>query len=238
MRREKHLAHLILTFSVLLTIVFLIVGCAHWKGVSAIDPYRFYTGVQKSMAEIALLESDNITAGGTGIITIYTINGRSHAEGEEDLWGRRFCIELLPGNYTLSLSCFFTTYGASHQSRSPEQFSFTAQAGHVYILRAHIDGNRWWPIFYDATDNEIADACVERSSGKMQIQDFNGAIADCNRAIELRPDLAMAFNNRGISRIATGDTSNGCADLEKAAKLGVTRGFKSFREQCKCKISP
>src|ERR1035438_2183057 len=47
---------------------------------------------------------------------------------------------------------------------------------------------------------------------------LDGAIADYNRAIELNPKFAYAYNNRGLAKRAKGDLDSAFADFNKATK--------------------
>ena len=49
--------------------------------------------------------------------------------------------------------------------------------------------------------------------------DFDRAIADFNRAIELKPDYAEAYNNRGNAYSDKGDFDHAIADFSKAIEL-------------------
>jgi lipoprotein NlpI len=49
--------------------------------------------------------------------------------------------------------------------------------------------------------------------------DLDGAIADFTKAIEFKPDYALAYNNRSIARKAKGDLDGAIADYAKASKL-------------------
>ena len=48
---------------------------------------------------------------------------------------------------------------------------------------------------------------------------YDRAIADCNRAIELAPDSAVAYNNRGVVWAAKWELENAIADFETAIRL-------------------
>jgi hypothetical protein len=49
--------------------------------------------------------------------------------------------------------------------------------------------------------------------------DFNGAIADYSKAIELKPDYFEAFNRRGQAKLSKGDVDGAIADYTKAIEL-------------------
>jgi lipoprotein NlpI len=52
-----------------------------------------------------------------------------------------------------------------------------------------------------------------------QIGDLDGAIADLTEAIELKPDFADAYYDRGIAKICKGDLDGAIADFTKALDL-------------------
>lgn len=60
-------------------------------------------------------------------------------------------------------------------------------------------------------------------------KDFRAAIADYNKAIELQPDFAEAFFNRGISRLSIGETTPGLDDLRKAGELGIVQSYSIIK---------
>jgi tetratricopeptide (TPR) repeat protein len=50
-------------------------------------------------------------------------------------------------------------------------------------------------------DSSYAEAYYSRGTSKMQLFDFDGAIADLNKALELEPYLDLAYANRAFARI-------------------------------------
>ena len=57
------------------------------------------------------------------------------------------------------------------------------------------------------------------------IDDFIGAIRDCDKAIELNPNYAKAYYNRGIAKIKLGRKEEGCFDLNKAGVMGFNKAI-------------
>ena len=82
------------------------------------------------------------------------------------------------------------------------------------------------PRFYDDRGNLL-----------VQKADFEGALADLSRAIELEPKYAKAYGDRGIVRIMRGDDSGAEQDFEKCYKLDpkLAAQFRSSAEELKLK---
>ena len=57
-------------------------------------------------------------------------------------------------------------------------------------------------------------------NSKYRLRDYQGAIADYNKAIEINPQDANAYKNRGNSMELVGDLKGACADLKRAVSLG------------------
>ena len=72
-----------------------------------------------------------------------------------------------------------------------------------------------------AAHAQSADDYVDAGIEKGKSGDFKGAIADYNKAIEINPQFAIAYYNRGLAKgIGLGDDQGACADFKKAASLG------------------
>ncbi len=64
-----------------------------------------------------------------------------------------------------------------------------------------------------------ARAYVHRGDAKYVKGDFEGAIADADRAIELNPAVAEAYAVRGDAKRAKGDNEEAIADYDRAIEL-------------------
>lgn len=55
---------------------------------------------------------------------------------------------------------------------------------------------------------------------KFEKQDYRGALAEYNRAIQINPNYAIAYNNRGILKYTKlNNRSGGISDMRQAARL-------------------
>jgi regulator of sirC expression with transglutaminase-like and TPR domain len=54
-------------------------------------------------------------------------------------------------------------------------------------------------------------------------------LADLNRAIELYPNFAEAYYNRGLIHLRLGHTKAGTADLSKAGELGLAQAYSVLK---------
>lgn len=64
-----------------------------------------------------------------------------------------------------------------------------------------------------------ADAFFFRGNAKNHLRDYQGAIADFDKAIRLDPDYAEAFTKRGDAKAGMGDYFEAIADYDEALKL-------------------
>ena len=71
-----------------------------------------------------------------------------------------------------------------------------------------------------------------RAYVKCQLQDFNGAIMDYNKAVEINPDLADAFYNKGVLLFYLKDKLNACQNFSKAGELGLKESYAIIKKYC------
>ncbi|MBI4646279.1 MAG: tetratricopeptide repeat protein, partial [Bacteroidia bacterium] len=66
---------------------------------------------------------------------------------------------------------------------------------------------------------DYADAYINRGIGYRKSGDYNKAIQDYSKAIEIKPDFAEAYNSRAIAYNKSGDYNKAIQDYKKAIDL-------------------
>jgi Flp pilus assembly protein TadD len=61
---------------------------------------------------------------------------------------------------------------------------------------------------------------LEQGNKKFMLGDYQGAIADCSSAIELNPNIAVAYYSRGLAYLGAGQKDLARKGLMRAAELG------------------
>ncbi|MCX6907539.1 MAG: tetratricopeptide repeat protein [Verrucomicrobia bacterium] len=69
---------------------------------------------------------------------------------------------------------------------------------------------------------ESADARTARGDAYMMKGDYDLAISDYSRSIELRPSIGTPYNNRGVAFVRKGDHARAMQDFDKAIELNPT----------------
>ena len=69
----------------------------------------------------------------------------------------------------------------------------------------------------------------DRGNAYVQCLDFVQAIADYSKAIELDANLAEAWYNRGLARVANKQQNEGISDLSKAGELGLYTAYSIIK---------
>ena len=78
---------------------------------------------------------------------------------------------------------------------------------------------------------QTASDFLESGNTKGKLKDYYGAIADYTKAIELDPDYANAYYNRGIAKENSGKPY--CSDYKKACDLGKSDCCEWYNNQCR-----
>jgi tetratricopeptide (TPR) repeat protein len=75
------------------------------------------------------------------------------------------------------------------------------------------------PIYSNNSTERTAEDYFYSGYSKANLKDYNGAITDYTKAIELNPNLAIAYNNRGLQKCDLKDYYGAIADYTKAIEL-------------------
>jgi tetratricopeptide (TPR) repeat protein len=81
-------------------------------------------------------------------------------------------------------------------------------------------------------DPDIPFAWFNRANLKNKTRDYDGAIQDYNRAIELLDTFAEAYFNRGLTYILLDKNAQACQDLSKAGELGLESAYRVIQRYC------
>ena len=87
-------------------------------------------------------------------------------------------------------------------------------------------------IFYPKQVNAQEKIYFKSAFEKAKAGDHYGAISDYTKAIEINPNYALAFANRGSAKESIGDMKGACADWQKASQLGDQDATQWVRKQC------
>ena len=125
----------------------------------------------------------------------------------------------LPPGYRLHIVCM-PAYEAA-KAELPEQLVTDTTTAVYYWLRAD----------YDSALRHGANAFLYYNRGNLlvQRQDYARAIADYTAAIALDANLAEAYYNRGLARIALKQQEDGVSDLSKAGELGLYTAYSIIK---------
>ncbi|HEY9906465.1 MAG TPA: tetratricopeptide repeat protein [Thermosynechococcaceae cyanobacterium] len=69
-----------------------------------------------------------------------------------------------------------------------------------------------------------ADDFMRQAGARSEEGDYLGAVQSYGQAIQLAPDYARAYGNRGLVRLNLGDKRGALEDWQNAAKLFLTQG--------------
>ncbi len=80
--------------------------------------------------------------------------------------------------------------------------------------------------------SQTAKSYFEIGYEKFKQGDLKGAIQDYTKAIELNPQYAEVYHNRGLTKLYLGQKDSGCLDLSKAGELGYYEAYDAIKEYC------
>ena len=68
---------------------------------------------------------------------------------------------------------------------------------------------------------------------KKTLKDYEGAVEDYTKAIEINPTFASAYLNRGNISVLKKQPELGCEDFNKALDLGLNKALEYVAKYCK-----
>jgi tetratricopeptide (TPR) repeat protein len=74
-------------------------------------------------------------------------------------------------------------------------------------------------LFNPEANVQYAATYIDRGLAKQKKGDLDGATADYNQAIRLKPDYAQAYDNRGNVKLKRNDLDGAIADFDQAIRL-------------------
>ena len=83
-----------------------------------------------------------------------------------------------------------------------------------------------------ANANPLTTQYFNQGVEKYEVGNYQGAIADYDKVIEINPKLADAYRMRGVNKELIGDLKGACSDWRKAADFGLTEPAKWVKKQC------
>ena len=72
-------------------------------------------------------------------------------------------------------------------------------------------------------------ALYDKGNVFVALNDFTSAISCYSKALEIKPDLAAAYYNRGLMYLRLGNKELGMADLSKAGELGILPSYNVLK---------
>lgn len=81
-------------------------------------------------------------------------------------------------------------------------------------------------------DSQKSSPYYLRGRSKARLEDYRGAIVDFNKTIQINPDFADAYLDRGGCKMLLGEKESGCLDFSKAGELGQTLAYDLIKSSC------
>ena len=81
-----------------------------------------------------------------------------------------------------------------------------------------------------ALDAQNAFLFYDRGNLYVQRKDYEHAIADYTKAIEINKNIAEAYYNRGLAYIHSDNRKKGLQDLSKAGELGLYKAYSVMKK--------
>jgi len=104
---------------------------------------------------------------------------------------------------------------------NPVNVQLTWDIGRVsYEIEEYVDALTYYSRAMEKQENPEAQLFLIRGEVFEKLKNYEAAIEDYTRVIEMNPNLAEAHYSRGQARARAGDSKSACIDWKKAAELG------------------
>ena len=87
-----------------------------------------------------------------------------------------------------------------------------------------------------ANANPLATQYFDQGVEKYEAGNYQGALADFTKALEINPQNASTYASRGIARELVNDLKGACDDWKKAADFGQTQPAEWVKKQCQWSV--
>jgi tetratricopeptide (TPR) repeat protein len=78
----------------------------------------------------------------------------------------------------------------------------------------------------------VATIYCNRGFNKGKLGDYDEALQDYNKAIEMNPSFAYAYYNRGLAKYMLGNQNGPCSDCRKAQEMGENSAYELIINYC------
>ena len=82
------------------------------------------------------------------------------------------------------------------------------------------------------TYSQTADDFIVKGNEKFEKKDYEGAVLDYTKSIELNDKDANAYYKRGLSKLFLKEKNSGCSNLNKAMELGSKEAVEIIKKYC------
>jgi tetratricopeptide (TPR) repeat protein len=120
----------------------------------------------------------------------------------------------------------------------PEEPEYPFQIGNIY---EHLDSLKKADLYYSkaiAIENDYYLYHFKRGTVRLKQSQWNTAVTDFNRVLELDPEHHNSYHNRGIAYYRAGFKEKGCEDWCQALLKGNTKSAEHLQKNCKVYPKP
>jgi tetratricopeptide (TPR) repeat protein len=156
-----------------------------------------------------------------------------------EAYNARGCVRRNKGDYVAAIADFTRAieirpkYATAYYNRGNARLAHGDSAGAISEYDRAIVLSSQLP------KSQLPDLYNNRGHAWLERGDYEKAIADCNEAIRINPRYALAYMNRGLSRLAQGRKAEAqrdldrCIDLDESLRHSVEESSKQVKQRCR-----